>query len=397
MAYSRAGESSRRGPSLDPRRREWTAPRQTDIPPYETLAPTEARSVARALTAHRDGWRREPAVAGLGAHSTSPDDLDVLLPRTRWGLEADDLVLEALATDVDTVRERLLGEHPWGLRVGLMVPERAGESMTSRALLPLRASDVRSALHALGEVDRAGVSESEWREIFQAALGSRRAPMRAWAVRRWDQLGFDGAREVLEAEVVDRARAVRWVGQYRLGKKGQSPVEIARARFDEDVSVGAIEALGETGTEEDLSRLEPLLDGRPAVARAALRAIAGIDSDAGAEWAVVHLPDARSDVVREAGSVLRTSRILPTMEELVELVVSPPHPRIPLRPFPLLSRLPKYESLEGLLRVAAAPGESAPAERVVSASQVVPDRQCGGSCDALGSMIARLGVTSGAG
>jgi len=227
-----------------------------------------------------------------------------------------------------------------------------GVPVADRARLALGSADVRSAMAALDEVDREG-DPSTAEEVLRLALGAAHGPVRAHAVRRWDQLDLPGGSSVLEAAVIDRARPVRWVGQHRLRKRGGDPVVVARAAVASRPAPGAIEALGETGDRSDLSTLEPLLDAAVRVAVAALRAIAAIDAEEGAGWAAALLLDGHPGVAREAASVLAGGLIPLSVDELVAVVLDPPHAHTARRALPLLARLSKFAALDGLLRVAS--------------------------------------------
>lgn len=364
------------------------------MPAFQSLSDSDALTLARAGAGHPDGHVREPSVAWLGEFGAEPVDLELLLPRladfvpqvaakarpafrevsrrleptavlprlesvgrlrvrVRWSTAADALVLRWVLGARAELLEAAPGLSPWAFRACLAALALDGMAADERALLALDSRDVATARRALDELARESPEDDVWAGVLRVALKSRHASVRARAVVRWAQLELPGTDDVLRAACVDAGRSVRWVGQFRLGRRGRNPAEVVRSALARRVTVGGILALGECGGAADVDRLAPLLDARPKVAVAALRAMAGLTPEIAARAALELLGDPRPGVVREAARLLADGVGPVRPARLISLVVDPPYTHTAARVMPLIARLPKFDALGALLAVAA--------------------------------------------
>ena len=375
----------------------WFGLQPQDLSPPGSLKDLVALQVA---SFHWNGFVREQAVAGL-AHATDGRELPFLLLRLNdWVPQVRAAAREAIEARLTPSRAVRFLRHV-RLVTRLLSAGRVNHHDLLVALArllvstPAARSTISQMLTEATDRERrhlfrlATLSEDNIDALVLAALHSRDPFLQTIAVRRLPEVLTDSdlraaldqaargqaspvRREailllatrfpqesvsVLSAAVLDRSPAVRDLARFYLSKTGVHDFpSLYRGELTSQVSPtrlsAALDGLAEVGGPDDAAVAASFLDDASArVRRAAVRAIGRLDPEPHLPMLLRALGDPVRSVSAAARTALRPHASQVGMTSLWVQFESAPSPHTRRNAFELLAALPKWESVQALLRV----------------------------------------------
>lgn len=291
------------------------------------------------------------------------DSLPILLRlaaskrREHAGLLAQ--VYQLLRESEPTLRRGLASEDRLVRRISFRLAREA-ERANATELLHLALCDADTVIRLEAVKDAAArMPTDELAAVLAVIVADPYPPIRREGIgAAADRLG-DGANAWLLTAVMDRNQVVREVARFCLRRRGAVTdfAALYRVRLRDGTPTRelatALVGLGETGTTTDTSVVAPFLEhGRPAVRRAAVRALASIDLDTQLPRIAGMLQDVASGVSGTARRILRPRAGAVGLERLRTILRDGPYPHNRFDAASLGSSLSKWESLPILLEAA---------------------------------------------
>ncbi|MGE0790894.1 MAG: hypothetical protein AB7S26_34810 [Sandaracinaceae bacterium] len=322
----------------------WTDTRAVDVD--VVAAGPHAITALALLSGHHDGYLREEAVSRLGAASNTGlpwllvrcfDWVDSVRYRAvravhdRLRPESFDDIVSVLplvrrlrgVSRVDQTKllewiEAFLIQHPDALlstalgHADAHVGRDAVELLTRRGALPLaqipRLLDARDPwIRLRGAQQVRAEPRAEMAALRERLCVDRSGRVRAVGLQRSVEANDPTLRARLETALDDRYRWARELARYHLRERfgARDYAAYYRDRIGTAPTPSLVAALSEVGGPEEWEALVPMLDERPGIARAAIRAMKILDARGSRETRLMMVDDPRPSVSREAARSMR--------------------------------------------------------------------------------------------